>query len=112
LNLTGAVVDNATGLPIIDAANYTKMQSLNFTIGTTTFEITPNGLTWPRSNNTAIGGKADAIYLVVKDIGSKSGEGLDFIIGYRVLRRFYCVYDFGAEMIGVAKTKFTYLNDN
>ena len=45
----------------------------------TIFELTPNAQLWPRSLNEDIGGSADGIYLIVGDLGSNSGEGLDFI---------------------------------
>lgn len=45
----------------------------------TTFEMTPNAQIWPRSLNTMMGGKANGIYLVVADMGSMDGSGLDFI---------------------------------
>lgn len=45
-----------------------------------------------RSLNTAIGGSASAIYLIVNDIGSNTGEGLDFIDGQVFLERFYSVF--------------------
>ena len=41
---------------------------------------------------TAIGGSADQIFLIVGDLGSLSGEGLDFINGMTFLERFYSVY--------------------
>ena len=57
--------------------------------------------------NAVIGGDADSIYLVVNDIGSNSGEGLDFINGYTFLERFYYVYDVANAQVGFATTEFT-----
>ena len=57
--------------------------------------------------NTAIGGDADSIYLVTADLGSDSGEGLDFIDGYTFLERFYYVYDVANAQVGFATTSFT-----
>ena len=62
--------------------------------------------------NTAIGGSADGIYLIVGDLGSPSGEGLDFINGYAWLERFYHVYDAGSQAVGFALTEYTFSRDN
>lgn len=42
--------------------------------------------------NTLIGGNANSVYLIVANLGSNSGEGLDFINGQSFLERFYSVY--------------------
>lgn len=73
----------------------------------TTYGLTPNAQIWPRSLNTAIGGSADDIYLVVNDIGSDSGSGLDFINGYTFLERFYSVFDTTNSRVGFATTDYT-----
>ena len=44
---TGATLDNATGLLKISSANFAKLQNLVFTIGGTTFTLTPNAQIWP-----------------------------------------------------------------
>ena len=62
--------------------------------------------------NTAIGGSADGLYLIVGDLGSPSGEGLDFINGYAWLERFYHVYDAGNQAVGFALTEHTFSHDN
>ena len=62
--------------------------------------------------NAVIGGDADSIYLVVNDIGSNSGEGLDFINGYTFLERFYYVYDSANAQVGFATTSFTTATTN
>ncbi|OSC99237.1 acid protease [Trametes coccinea BRFM310] len=106
-NLTGGVLDNDTGLLKLTPAQFANLQSLFFHIGETTFEFTPNAQLWPRALNTAIGGQADAIYLIVSDLGSLSGEGLDFINGMTFLERFYYVFDIANSRVGFATTKFT-----
>ena len=45
----------------------------------TTFEFTANAQIWPRSLNSELGGDASKIYLITSDLGSNSGQGLDFI---------------------------------
>lgn len=82
---TGATPDGATGLLKITAAQYSQLKNLNFKIGTQTYSLTPNAQIWPRSLNTQIGGTAGSIYLIVGDLGSPSGQGLDFIDGYAFL---------------------------
>ena len=85
---TGGTLDSATGLLSITSTQYSNLQSLTFNIGVNSYELTPNAQIWLRSLNTAIGGTSGAIYLVVSDIGTPSGSGLDFINGYT----FLCVY--------------------
>ena len=62
--------------------------------------------------NTDIGGKNDSLYLIVGNLGTPSGEGLDFINGYVFLERFYAVYDTGDSRVGFAETPFTFSNAN
>ncbi|KAI0786915.1 aspartic proteinase [Abortiporus biennis] len=104
---TGAVPDSNTGLLTVTADQFASLESLFFTIGDTTFEFTPNAQLWPRALNTAIGGTTDGLYLIVNDIGSASGEGLDFIDGLAFLERFYTVYDTAGSRFGIATTSFT-----
>ncbi|OBZ76214.1 Polyporopepsin [Grifola frondosa] len=104
---TGAVADSNTGLLKITSAQFANLQSLFFNIGDVTYELTSNAQLWPRALNTAIGGTADNIYLIVGDLGSDSGEGLDFINGMTFLERFYFVYDVTNSQVGFATTAFT-----
>ena len=62
--------------------------------------------------NTAIGGQPDDIFLVVADIGTPSGSGLDFINGFTWLERFYSVYDTTNKKVGLANTPFTRATSN
>ena len=62
--------------------------------------------------NAVIGGDADSIYLVIADLGSKSGAGLDFINGYAWLERFYTAYSAMTDQLGVATTRYTNSTDN
>lgn len=57
--------------------------------------------------NTAIGGDDGSIYLITGDLGSNSGEGLDFIDGFAFLERFYYVFDVTNSQVGFATTEFT-----
>ncbi|KAL1741011.1 acid protease [Schizophyllum fasciatum] len=75
----GASLDDSTGLLTITEAQYDSLKSLFFQIGDTTFEFTPNAQIWPRNLNSLLGGEEGKIYLITSDMGSKSGQGLDFI---------------------------------
>ncbi|KAF7303233.1 Aspartic proteinase [Mycena kentingensis (nom. inval.)] len=109
---TGAVLDANTGLLRVTTAQFVAMQNLNFVIGGRSFSLTPNGQIFPRSLNTAIGGSASSIYLIVADWGTPSGQGLDFILGYAFLERFYSVYDTANRRVGIATTPFTTATSN
>jgi saccharopepsin len=65
---TGATPDRSTGLLEISNDGFKKLKSLFFNIGGERHELTPNAQIWPRALNTAIGGKAGSIYLVVADV--------------------------------------------
>ena len=67
-SLTGATIDNKTGLLKISPSQYSKLQSLYFNIGGTRFEFTANAQIWPRQFNRQIGGTPDDIYLVVSEV--------------------------------------------
>jgi hypothetical protein len=57
--------------------------------------------------NAAIGGESGVNYLIVNNIGTPSGEGLDFINGYCFLERFYSVFDTTGGRVGFATTAYT-----
>lgn len=100
------------------------------TIAQIDYEFTKNAQIWPRAVrvsvllcalasqvhalqlNTAIGGEAGSIYLIINDIGSPSGEGLDFINGYTFLERFYMVYNSAVPSFEIATTAFTFATTN
>ncbi|KAF8971720.1 aspartic protease [Flammula alnicola] len=109
---TGAVLDNNTGLLRITSTQFSNLQSLFFTAGGTAFELTANAQLWPRSLNTDIGGVAGTIYLIVNDLGTNSGQGLDFINGFGFLERFYAVFDTANKRVGFANTAFTKATTN
>jgi cathepsin E len=123
-NATGATVDKTTHFLTISPSDYAALKPLSFNINGVCyrlpflyhvadidmqkiFDLTPNAQTWPRPLNTAIGGKAAAIYLIIGDLGQPSGKGSDFTNGYTFLERFYTVYDTANKRIGFAPTSFT-----
>jgi hypothetical protein len=93
--------------------------------------LTPNAQIWPRALNSQIGGNAGQAYLIVSDLGTPSGQGLDFINGFTFLyvitanpffsltietdrmtvsynsQRFYSVYDTTNSQVGLASTSHT-----
>ncbi|VDB86599.1 unnamed protein product [Peniophora sp. CBMAI 1063] len=109
---TGATPDSTTGLLSVTPDQFAALKSLFFTIGGRTFEFTPNAQLWPRSLNADIGGDPDGIFLIVGDIGTNSGEGLDFINGFAFLERFYSVFDTTNSRVGFATTPFTNATTN
>ncbi|KAG2365600.1 aspartic proteinase [Suillus spraguei] len=104
---TGATVSRANGLLQISPARYNALYNLNFHIGEKIYSLNPNAQIWPRSLNNKIRGVENDIYLVVADIGTRTGVGYDFLNGYVFLQRFYTVLDTGNSRIGFAETPFT-----
>ncbi|KAF8155371.1 aspartic peptidase A1 [Mycena galopus ATCC 62051] len=109
---TGAVMDSTTGLLRITPAQYVNLKNLNFVIGGVTYPLTPNAQIWPRALNSAIGGTANFVYLIIGNLGRPSGQGLDFINGMSFLERFYSVFDTSNKRIGLATTPFTNAETN
>jgi hypothetical protein len=128
-HLCFASPSRTTGLLTLTASQFEILQSLFFDIGGVQYELTPNAQIWPRGLNTSIGGTEGNIYLVVSDLGSPSGKGLDFISrcshfccalsqglggtnhfcidGFTFLQRFYSVFDATNSQVGLATTPFT-----
>ncbi|KAG2355950.1 aspartic peptidase A1 [Suillus spraguei] len=111
-DLTGGTVNPANGLFQISPEQFGQLSVLNFYIDGSTFTLIPDAQIWPRSLNERIGGGADDIYLVVKDLGTAIGEGLDFINGYVFFQRFYIVFDSGKHRVGFGRTLFTSVISN
>ncbi|CAA7262864.1 unnamed protein product [Cyclocybe aegerita] len=109
---TGATMDRTTGLLTVTEEQFGKMESLFFEIGSTAYELIPDAQIWPRALNDMLGGEAGKIYLIVADMGTNSGSGLDFINGFGFLQRFYSVYDTTNNRVGLANTPFTMTTTN
>jgi hypothetical protein len=110
VSATGATLDSTTGL--LKISNPANLKSLFFKIGSVSYELTANAQIWPHALNTDIGGSSNATYLVVSDLGSNSGQGLDFIDGYTFLERYYTIYDTSNKQIGFAQTPYTFATSN
>ena len=65
-----------------------------------------------RQLNTAIGGSDEFVYLVIGDLGTPSGEGLDFVGGMAFLQRYYYALDTENNRLGFARTQFTNATTN
>ncbi|KAG2367201.1 hypothetical protein BDR07DRAFT_1448971 [Suillus spraguei] len=105
--VTGAVVDPRTGLLKITPEQYSALQPLNFHIGGRLFSLTPKAQIWPRSLLRSNDPDDIYLYLVVMDLETEFGEGLDFRLGYTFMQRFYTVLDGSSKQIGFASTQFT-----
>ena len=111
-NVTGGVPDSNTGLLKITSTQYRNLRPLDFTAEGTTFSLVANAQIWPRSLNTFINGTPKGIYLIVGDLGVFPGSGLNFVIGYTFLERFYSVFDSSDGSVGLATTSYTKATTN
>ncbi|KAF9579372.1 hypothetical protein BGW38_004400 [Lunasporangiospora selenospora] len=109
---TGAVMDSDTDLLTITPEQYSNLKSLYINLGDHPLEIPSSALLWPRDQNDDIGGDPNKIYLIVGDQKALSGQGMDFLIGYRILRKFYTVFDVEKDQVGFAYTSFTNTTEN
>ncbi|KAG2070142.1 aspartic proteinase [Suillus decipiens] len=109
---TGAEYDRVTGLLTISEVQFRDLLDLMFHIGEKTYILTADAQIWPRSLNPQVGGREGLIYLVVCDIGTPSGSGLDFYNSYVFMQRFYTVLDTINRRVGFATTSYTYAATN
>ncbi|KFY88343.1 hypothetical protein V500_06414 [Pseudogymnoascus sp. VKM F-4518 (FW-2643)] len=101
LKLTGATTDQKTSFAVLDSCD--KLESISFDFGGAIFQIPVEQYRWPADQNTVIGGDVNKCYLAVGDLGTKSGHGLDFILGYNTLKHFTVILDTGNSRVGIAK---------
>ncbi|KAF7794844.1 hypothetical protein EIP86_005986 [Pleurotus ostreatoroseus] len=109
---TGAVPDAATGLLRLDLTQFASLQSLFYNINNVIYEFTANAQIFPRALNTQIGGDNEHVYLIIQDIGTHSGSGMDFTNGMTWIERFYIALDTTNQKVGVATTPFTHATTN
>ncbi|KAF8448755.1 acid protease [Boletus edulis BED1] len=102
--IPGAKVDSNTGLIEIPRRSISSMHPLNFTIAGQVFSLDVAAQLIPKDQNTAWGGDAKKRYGVVNFMGSRSGQGMDFIIGQKFLERYYSVFDTDSKRVGFART--------
>ncbi|KAG2355852.1 aspartic proteinase [Suillus spraguei] len=101
---TSATINKRNGLLRITPRQYSALQELKFHIGNGVFSLSPNTQIWPRSLNHRIRAEKDDIYLIIKSLSGATGAGLDFIIGWTFMQRFYTVLDRDNRKIGFAMT--------
>lgn len=106
-SMTGGVYDAATDLLKITPAQYAALQPLTLTVAGQKYALSANAQIWPRALNTAIGGVSNGIYLVVADLGTNSGQGLDVIAGQVFMERFFTTFDTTNKRVGLAQTPYT-----
>jgi len=104
---TKAVMNESVGLLEITPAQFKKMKSLYFHINGASYELIPEAQIWPPALNKMIGGRHDSVYLMFGKLGTNTGQGFDFILGYTFLERFYVVFNTGNRRVGLAETKWT-----
>ncbi|KAG2065673.1 acid protease [Suillus decipiens] len=109
---TGGQYDPATELLVISDNQYGALENLDFHIAGQIFTLTPNAQIWPRALNARLGGRADSIYLIVRDIGMPFGQGLDFVNRYVFMQRFYTVLDTPNSRVGFSATRLTEATTN
>lgn len=107
--LTGAVLDDVTGLLRVDS--FDSLQSLFFNIGGTEFEFIPDAQVFPPQLNVLFGGDPDAFYIIIGNLGdfafTQTGPGM-FVNGYFWLMRHFVTYNGTDRTVGVAQTENTF----
>ncbi|KAG2358187.1 aspartic peptidase domain-containing protein [Suillus spraguei] len=110
---TGATFHEQADLLRMTPRQYRALRDLKFYIGNGVFSLTPNAQIWPRSLNSIIpGAENNSIYLIIKSMGTPTGAGLDFIVGWTFMQRFYTVLDRDNRKVGFAMTSFTHATTN
>ncbi|KAG0052564.1 hypothetical protein BGZ83_002442, partial [Gryganskiella cystojenkinii] len=87
-NISGAKLDNNSGLYTIPSAQVSKLQNITFTIGGVAFTLTPAQYTVPQNQVAYLGGKAGTTYTWIGSLGDNNA-GLAFILGQKFLENYY-----------------------
>ncbi|KAG2367197.1 aspartic peptidase domain-containing protein [Suillus spraguei] len=105
----GGTLDPRTGVLRVTPYQYRALQHLEFHIEGRIFSLTRNAQIWLHSLLARFNPDVDpnTIYLIIVDIGTPSGLGKDFKIGYTFMQRFYTVLDGSRSRVGFAETQFT-----
>ncbi|KAG0052558.1 hypothetical protein BGZ83_002436 [Gryganskiella cystojenkinii] len=101
-NISGAKLDNNSGLYTIPSAQVSKLQNITFTIGGVAFTLTPAQYTVPQNQVAYLGGQAGTTYTWIGSLGDNNA-GLAFILGQKFLENYYSVYDTTNKRVGLAK---------
>ncbi|OZJ01949.1 hypothetical protein BZG36_05126, partial [Bifiguratus adelaidae] len=89
--ISGAALDNNTGLVKIPSSSYSNLQTISFVIAGRSFTLTPTQYIIPQSEVTLYGGTPGSYYSYIGDNGA--ADGLDFILGQKFLENYYSVFD-------------------
>jgi len=95
------------------AFSASSINALAHLLSQNTYTLTANAQIWPRTLNGYIGGSNNYIYLVIR--GHIGDLGIQFILGYAFLERFYTAYyttDTTHRYIGIATTPWTTATTN
>ncbi|KAF9224223.1 acid protease [Gyrodon lividus] len=106
--IPGAKLDHNRSFIEIPHSSIPHIQPLNFTIGCRVFSMDAAAQLIPTDQNTFWGGDPSKQYGVVTNLGSTSGEGLDFILGQKFMERYYTVFDTDSNRVGFAQTCNTF----
>ncbi|CUA69744.1 hypothetical protein RSOLAG22IIIB_08667 [Rhizoctonia solani] len=108
-SILGSKIDKSTGLLEIPEESLEKMKDMSFVINGVSYELTPNAQLWPRALNNMAHLNAGKYYSVINVLGNNElDHGINFIIGYVFLQRFYTGYDVSKSRVGFAYTSSTY----
>ncbi|KAF9343666.1 hypothetical protein BGX26_005396, partial [Mortierella sp. AD094] len=100
-NISGAKLDNNSGLYTIPSSQVSKLQNITFTIGGKAFTLTPSQYLVPANQAANLGGSAGTTYSWIGSLGDNE-SGLAFILGQKFLENFYSVYDTTNKRVGLA----------
>lgn len=102
LQATGAVLDNKTGVPKLPENSCAGLRPISLKYGGGNFDIPVGQYRVPAQDNASIGGDSSKCYLAVGDIGERGSQGLDFILGYNILKHFTVVLDKANSRVGIS----------
>ncbi|GJJ72415.1 hypothetical protein EMPS_04772 [Entomortierella parvispora] len=100
-NISGAKLDNNSGLYTIPASEVSKLEDITFTIGGTAFTLTPSQYLIPANQVANLGGTSGDTYSWIGSLGDNE-SGLAFILGQKFLENFYSVFDTTNSRVGLA----------
>jgi hypothetical protein len=102
--IPGSYLDTTIGLIVIPSSSVADMKPLNFTIGGHVFSLDTAAQLIPSDQNAVWGGKTGVQYGVISNLGTDSGAGLDFIIGQKLMEKYYVIFDADDNRVGFAYT--------
>jgi len=100
-NISGAKLDNNSGLYTIPSSQVSKLKNISFTVGGTAFTLTPAQYIIPANQVANLGGTAGTTYTWIGSLGDNEA-GLAFILGQKFLENFYSVFDTTNHRVGLA----------